>query len=256
MPSAPRRRAGAAGRAMVALSTAAAAAVVWLGHGPAPAAPLAPAASVSPARAIPAHFVGLSLEWSLVERYMGPRARPAFANLLRNLGSGVLRVGGSSQDLLPFAPGLRGGNRVVTPSDLLAIRRTLDLAGGAPRWAAILGAGMSPRTSGRSAAGVRRFVTEGVEPAFSGAARREVAGIELGNEVDVSYRDRARPYLRDFAAAARASGPYGIVGPSTSEVITPARRLRRHEGEERFFWKWPALMAAMASRLRTGASPL
>ena len=30
-----------------------------------------------------------------LERYMGPAARPAFANLLRNLGSGELRMGGA-----------------------------------------------------------------------------------------------------------------------------------------------------------------
>jgi hypothetical protein len=42
-------------------------------------------------------FVGVSLEWTLTDRYMGPTSRTAFANLLGNLGSGVLRVGGSSR---------------------------------------------------------------------------------------------------------------------------------------------------------------
>src|SRR4051794_41285969 len=46
---------------------------------------------------IPGHFVGVSIEWALIDRYMGPPARPRFAKLLRNLRSRGLRVGGSSQ---------------------------------------------------------------------------------------------------------------------------------------------------------------
>jgi hypothetical protein len=75
---------------------------------------------------VASHFVGFSIEWSLIERYMGPGARPAFANLLRNLGSGELRIGGGSQDLMPFDPGPANTTRVITPEDLLAIRATLD----------------------------------------------------------------------------------------------------------------------------------
>jgi hypothetical protein len=41
------------------------------------------------------HFVGVSIEWSLIDRYMGPTSRPGFAKLLGNLGSGLLRIGGS-----------------------------------------------------------------------------------------------------------------------------------------------------------------
>jgi hypothetical protein len=42
---------------------------------------------------VPKHFVAFSIEWSLIERYMGEGARPALANLLRNLGTGELRIG-------------------------------------------------------------------------------------------------------------------------------------------------------------------
>src|SRR6266496_1255653 len=72
------------------------------------------------------HFVGLSIEWTLIDRYMGPTARRAFANLLGNLGSGVLRIGGSSQDQVPFDAAAPDSDRVVTPRDLEAIRATLD----------------------------------------------------------------------------------------------------------------------------------
>src|SRR5215213_810278 len=75
---------------------------------------------------IPTHFVGFSIEWTLIERYMGPNAREGFANLLDNLGTGVLRIGGGSQDNVPFDATAANSNRVITPSDLAAIRSTLD----------------------------------------------------------------------------------------------------------------------------------
>jgi hypothetical protein len=94
--------------------------------------------------AIADHFVGLSIEWTLTDRYMGPNARPAFANLLRNLGSGVLRLGGSSQDQVPFDATAADSDRYVTPDDLARVRATLDLA---PGWVTVLGTAMAPATT-------------------------------------------------------------------------------------------------------------
>src|SRR3954469_454710 len=76
---------------------------------------------------VPEHFVGVSIEWTLIDRYMGPAARPGFVNLLRNLGSGVLRIGGSSQDQVPFSATVPDSDQVVTPQDLASIRAVLDL---------------------------------------------------------------------------------------------------------------------------------
>src|SRR4051812_34218015 len=81
-------------------------------------------------RDVPDHFVGFSIEWTLIERYMGPNARQGFAKLLDNLDSGVLRIGGGSQDNVPFDAAAPNTNRVITPQDLAAIRATLDLANG------------------------------------------------------------------------------------------------------------------------------
>src|SRR4051794_16957417 len=139
MPPPPRFGAGAAPRGMAALTTATLATVVGLGH----ASPPPP-----PPTSIPPHLAGLSVEWSLVERYMGPNARPVFVNLLRNLGTGVLRVGGGPQDILPFARTTVNDHRVITPADLAAIRATLDAANAGdppdatPSWGTLIGAGM------------------------------------------------------------------------------------------------------------------
>src|SRR5918995_152823 len=72
-------------------------------------------------RDVPDHFVGLSIEWTLIERYMGPNARRGFANLLSNLDSGVLRIGGGSQDLFPFNADAPDTNLVITPADVAAV---------------------------------------------------------------------------------------------------------------------------------------
>ena len=97
---------------------------------------------------VPAHFVGLSIEWTLIDRYMGPNARPGFANLLGNLGSGVLRIGGSSQDQVPFDATVPDSDRYITPQDLASIRATLDQVDAAtpaaPAWVTVLGTAMAP----------------------------------------------------------------------------------------------------------------
>ena len=90
---------------------------------------------------------------------MGPNARPGFANLLRNLGTGVLRIGGSSQDQVPFDATAPDSDRVVTPQDLASIRATLDLANptGTPDWVTVLGTALAPATpASRGAASITR----------------------------------------------------------------------------------------------------
>jgi hypothetical protein len=203
---------------------------------------------------IPAHFVGLSIEWSLVERYMSPSARPAFVNLLRNLGTGVLRIGGSSQDVMQFDATAPNTDEVITPQDLQYIRATLDAANagrghdrnGAPAWGVVLGTAMSPPSGTKpwvSAAHAHAFVTEGVAPAFSGSARREVVGIELGNEPDLSYHSDVAPYLTDLGAYSdpAVTGPWPIIAPNTSEDILPWEQIDGQTVPTRFFWNWPQI---------------
>ncbi|MDX6719115.1 MAG: hypothetical protein QOJ63_1369, partial [Solirubrobacteraceae bacterium] len=206
---------------------------------------------------VPARFVGFSIEWSLIERYMGPSARPAFANLLRNLDSGLLRIGGSSQDLMPFDAAAANSNRVITPEDLLFIRATLDAANagdrrrGAPSWGTMLGTAMAPPDAERPWVGpehARAFTTQGVLPAFARGAERDVAGIGLGNEPDISYRYDLQRYLADLVTYrdAEVTRPFAIVAPSTSETIAPWQAIDARAVNTRFFWEWPAILDAIA----------
>jgi hypothetical protein len=232
-----------------------------------PAPPLPPAdvsleagAGPGPGGAIASHFVGLSIEWSLIERYMGPAARPAFANLLRNLGSGELRIGGSSQDLMPFEAAAPNTIRNITPEDVRAIRSTLDAVNAGdgrrevPSWGTILGTALAPVEPERpwvSPEHARAFVQQGVLPAFAGA-ERDIAGIGLGNEPDISYGYDLPRYLADLATYrdAGVTRPYAIVAPSTSETIAPWQAIQARSVQTRFFWDWPAILDAIAPAMK------
>jgi len=214
---------------------------------------------------VPANYVGLSVEWSLIERYMGPNARPAFVNLLHNLGTGVLRVGGSSQDVMPFVATAPNTNQVITPEDLGYIRATLDAtnSGNAhartPAWGVVLGTAMAPVSATRpfiSPEHAHAFVTEGVTPAFSGGAARDVAGIELGNEPDLSYGSNLAAYLGDLAtySAPQVTGPWPIIAPNTSEDILPWQSIDGRTVPTRYFWDWPQILDTAAPEMRARAA--
>lgn len=216
----------------------------------------------APGSEIPAHYVGLSIEWSLVERYMGTNARPTFVNLLRNLETGVLRIGGSSQDLMEFDPTAPNTNRVITREDLADIRATLRQAsaGRDKSWAVVLGTAMAPPGENRpfvSPEHARRFVREGVAHVFRGHDSRLIAGIELGNEPDLSYRGDLAGYLADLSqyAAPEITGPYPIITPNTSEDILPWQSIHERTVPTRWFWDWPQILEAAAPEARRRAGP-
>src|SRR5438128_523382 len=76
--------------------------------------------------AIPERFMGISIEWTLIERYMNPNAQPAFVNLLRNWDSGFIRVGGGSQDSTPYSADAPNTDSIVTNADFALLRTTID----------------------------------------------------------------------------------------------------------------------------------
>jgi hypothetical protein len=207
---------------------------------------------------VASHFVGFSIEWSLIERYMGPGARPAFANLLRNLGTGELRIGGGSQDLMPFDPSAPNTTRVITLEDVRAVRATLDAVNGddrdstVPAWGAILGTALAPVGDERrpfvSPQHARAFATQGVAPAFADGAERYVVGIGLGNEPDITYRYDVAHYLADFAVYrdAGVTEPFALIAPSLSEPIAPWQAIEARSVPTRLFWEWPAILDAIA----------
>lgn len=247
------------GRAAILLT--AAALVVLTGAGATAAAP-PPAASVkldhradAAGAPIPPHFVGISVEWSLIEKYMNSAARPAFANLLRNLGTGVLRIGGSSQDLVPFDADAENSLSVITPEDLESIRDTLaavNTPGESPRWGVILGTALAPVSERRPFISVEhdRAFVESVRDVFTDRARSWVVSIALGNEPDLSYGATGLPrYLADLDRylGVDVTRPFAVDLPATSENILPWQSLAdRTAAVPRWFWRWEELLDAIA----------
>jgi len=170
---------------------------------------------------IPQRFMGIAIEWSLIERYMNPNAQPAFVNLLNNLNSGFIRVGGGSQDSVPYFADAPNTDAVITNADFGLLRSTMDLLNSkphfdtAPPWGVVLGAPMKPPVSNTPAnlalygalpwpspAAVKAFV-QGVATMFAGA-ESSVAGIGLGNEPDqdgygTTFSANNYKWLTDFA---------------------------------------------------------
>ena len=209
---------------------------------------------------IAGHFVGVSIEWTLIDRYMGSNSRSGFANLLRNLGSGVLRIGGSSQDQVPFDATAADSDRFVTPHDLARIRATLDLvdsgASETPDWVTVLGTAMAPSTSAfpwRSVDHAVAFVRDGVAPVFGDdVGRRELAGIALGNEPDLTYSGDLARFLREYPDYAGADfvNQWPRLVPATSENIGTWQSIRDRTINTRWFWDWPAILDSIAPAVK------
>ncbi len=203
---------------------------------------------------IPERFLGISIEWTLVERYMNPKARPAFTNLLRNLGSGFIRVGGGSQESTPYNADAPNTDSVITNADFAYLRATIDVldagtSSNSPPWGVVLGTAMN---SNASPANTQRFV-QGIATVFAGA-EHTVAGIGLANEPDLGYRDFNK-YLTDLKTYSdpAVSGKWPLVVPSTSNDIVSWTTLADKTAPSRWFWNWPQILDAMASTVKARA---
>jgi hypothetical protein len=207
---------------------------------------------------IPNRFMGVSLEWTLIERYMNPNAQPAFINLLRNWGTGYIRVGGGSQDTTPYSADAPNTDSIITNADFALIRSTIDVLNAGtpstavPPWGVVLGSAMTPSST---PANTKSFV-QGIAIVFAGA-ESSVAGISLGNEPDqdgygTTFSSR---YLTDFATYSdpAVTGNWPLVVPSTSTDIVPWQTLADQAHPSRWFWNWPQILDNVASTVKARA---
>lgn len=147
---------------------------------------------------LPEDFVGLSMEASVVDSKLLDPAASNLGALLRNLGSGRLRIGGNSLDRVtawladPSQPLPAWARARVTPDDL----SRLGALAAATRWRVDLGLGLGhsgPAAATTEAVAAARLVGPGL------------ASVELGNEPDLFAGDPAiapggYPYDRYRAA--------------------------------------------------------
>ncbi len=198
-------------------------------------------------RAIPQDFVGLSLEVSAAgqglavppaSRQMGkPSSHPGaiyayslgepgapntvFFKFMRNLGPGILRLGGNSQDNTCWDPSAAphpGWCKGTIDAGLMKLYSDAARESG---WKLILGINLKQN----SPTWARREVTDGVAKYIPAP---DLLGLEIGNEPDLFPRDGARPEqytpaedAGDFLAYVKAfredpaSKSYAAVGPAT-----------------------------------------
>ena len=201
--------------------------------------------------AIPAHFVGLSIEWSLIERYMGPTARPAFVNLLPTWRPACCASAARRRTSMPFEPTAANTDEVITPEDLGDIRSTLDAANardvracparrpGASSWGPRCPRPARPRpfvspehaTLSSPRASYRR----------SPARERERGRRRAGQRAGPVLRVRPGPLPRRPRHLLRPGRHRAvpIIAPNTSEDILPWESVDGRTVPTRYFWDWP-----------------
>jgi hypothetical protein len=171
--------------------------------------------------AVPADFQGLSIEWSMVEHWFGTSAATVivpFVNLLRSLRrddtTGVLRIGGNSQDGYLWNPvGSTAGNRLfagtITPGMVDAVFEVARRAG----WRVIFGLNLAADNPTLAAA-LAQYV-RGADPTG------QLLAFEVGNEPN-GYLTTTGVYLERIGryVAALDASPLTVGVPITGPAIS------------------------------------
>lgn len=149
--------------------------------------------------AIPSDFVGFSLELTSVGGYLGrypDQLNAVFLRLMKNLGAGILRLGGNSTDdgcwrTSSGSPLPEGCTFEVSPNLLAIVAAAMKETG----WRALVGVNLAEYSTSRALAMAR----DGVAAAFAGDRAGGLLGLELGNEPNLyDYRgDRPDGYTHD-----------------------------------------------------------
>ncbi|MDP3710988.1 MAG: hypothetical protein Q8R60_00715 [Mycobacteriales bacterium] len=170
---------------------------------------------------VPADYLGLSIEWSMVQHWFGTSADTAVAatvRLLQELGDdGVLRIGGNSQDDYHWTPdGDPATNQlfsgVVTTGMVDALLEVARRSG----WHLVLGLNLKVDQPEKAAALVRYAVLQDID--------RRLLAVAPGNEPDAympdvtSYLERYGRYV-DALDADPLARTVPLTGPDVSNGV-------------------------------------
>ncbi|HLZ49625.1 MAG TPA: glycosyl hydrolase family 79 C-terminal domain-containing protein [Candidatus Acidoferrum sp.] len=145
----------------------------------------------------------------------------AFFRFMRNLGPGILRLGGNSQDNtcwnLAAAPHPDWCKAPLSAADFQLFSRAAKDSG----WRLIVGMNLKQNSSAWALDEVTRAIAKEIKP-------QEIIGLEIGNEPDLFSRDGSRPEtytpadnVKDFLAYHNAfarnatARQYALIGPAT-----------------------------------------
>ena len=169
-------------------------------------------------------FLGFSYEKKMLSWPLFQPDNSSLIALFKNLGPGVLRLGGDSVDVSFFDPQGKGMSlNVVSPPDLERLAGFLKATG----WRVIYGINMAHNTPDKAAAEA--------ESAYS-ACRESIGWFEIGNEPNIYFRNGARgtsksswgysDFLKEWSTFAQAihskvpevalSGPSATGGSSSA----------------------------------------
>ena len=203
-------------------------------------------------RQIPKYFVGFSLEVSTagqgLARFSGGNSearRAAYAlgsadapnqvffQYMRNLGTGILRLGGNSQDNTCWDPAAAPHPKLCQGTLTAADFRNYAEAARASGWRLMVGLNLKQN----SAPWALREVTQGVAKEIKPG---QVLALEIGNEPDLFDGAAGRPknysitdLVKEFGAYAQAlrgnpaARQYGVAGPAACCAWRNARDLGR-----------------------------
>jgi len=193
---------------------------------------------------IPKDFAGFSLEVStagqgigafapdgtkaasssqMAEYALGTPAAPneAFFQFMHNLGPGILRLGGNSQDNTCWDPAAAPHpdrcKGQLNSGDFQLYSRAASASG----WRLIVGLNLKQNSSRWALDEVTQAIAKDIKP-------EQIIGLELGNEPDLFSRDGGRPeayspadHVKDFLAYRSAfeenpiARKYALIGPAT-----------------------------------------
>jgi hypothetical protein len=202
-------------------------------------------------RTVPADVVGLSLEYPLVGSYLGRepgQLNPAFKRLLRNLGTGTLRVGGNSTETSCWrteagAPLPAGCSIEISANALRVIARVMQETG----WRAVLGVDLnhySPSTA-------LDYARDGIAVAFADGG---LFGLQFGNEPNLYPAQNRRPddYTHaDFVEEwnAYADAIHGNASTASIRFLGPVYGSRSD-----WYQLLPSFLSGTADRLGAGVA--
>lgn len=226
---------------------------VVLGATMAKAAPPVPIATVAvtgcPADGVqvPSDYLGLSIEWSMVAHWFGTSRTnvvPPTVALLDSLESspqntGILRIGGNSQDLHVWRPdGDPKGNHlfdgVITKGMVDALLTVADRSG----WKVVLGVNLKGNRPAE-AVGLTHY-------ALSRDVDHRIVGVELGNEPTVFFGDDTTSYMARIYSYVQAldadpvTNRVPIIGPSLANRadLAPLTAMRQSYGDRIPWLAW------------------